>query len=238
MCRGSPRPVRPGNAPDGLPPVWAAVPYADAVRSVLLAHKERGALPLAAPLGEALAAAVRAALAGADGADPGAGVGAGAGGAEVGAWVGAGAADAAGAGDAAARDGPVVLVPVPSARRAVRRRGHDPARRIALAAAAVLRGAGTPARTAAVLRQRRAVADQAGLSAAARLANLGGALELRPGGAELLPRRGRLLVVDDVTTTGASVAEAARVLRKAAETKGTPVPFAAAVVAGSPTFFA
>ncbi|MET8578750.1 ComF family protein [Streptomyces sp. NPDC005012] len=221
VCRGSPRPVRPGSAPDGLPPVWAAVPYADAVRSVLLAHKERGALPLAAPLGEALAGAVRAALAGAApdaapdaGADPGA------------------------LGEAAARDGPVVLVPVPSARSAVRRRGHDPARRIALAAAAVLRGAGTPARTAAVLRQRRAVADQAGLPAAARLANLGGALELRPGGAHLLPVRGRLLVVDDVTTTGASVAEAARVLRKAAETKGTPVPFAAAVVAGSPTFFA
>ncbi|MGW0932682.1 ComF family protein [Streptomyces sp. NPDC002644] len=215
VCRGSPRPVRPGGAPDGLPPVWAAVPYADAVRSVLLAHKERGALPLAAPLGEALAAAVRAALAGAD---AGAGVGMGAGG-------------------VAARDGPVVLVPVPSARRAVRRRGHDPARRIALAAAAALRGTGTPARTAAVLRQRRAVADQTGLSAAARLANLGGALELRTGGAELLPPSGRLLVVDDVTTTGASVAEAARVLRTAAETKGTPVPFAAAVVAASPSFF-
>ncbi|MEU3553920.1 ComF family protein [Streptomyces fragilis] len=215
LARGSPRPVRPRGAPGGLPPVWAAVPYADAVRSVLLAHKERGALPLAAPLGEALAVAVRAALREGrvppDGPDPPDGQ--------------------------AAGDGPVVLVPVPSARRAVRVRGHDPARRIALAAAGVLRRSGTPARTAAVLRQRRAVADQAGLDAAGRLANLDGALELRPGGEALLAAAGRLLVVDDVTTTGASVAEAARVLRSTAERKGTCVPFAAAVVAASPLFF-
>ncbi len=211
--------MRPRDAPAGLPPVWAAVPYADAVRSVLLAHKERGALPLAAPLGEALAGAVRAALGGTQG----------------GASAGAGGPRASGGGGV--RDGPVVLVPVPSARRAVRERGHDPARRIAVAAAGALRRSGTPARTAAVLRQRRAVADQTGLDAAGRLANLDGALELRPGAAALLPASGRLLVVDDVTTTGASVAEAARVLRTAAERKGTGVPFAAAVVAASPGFF-
>jgi predicted amidophosphoribosyltransferase len=210
VSRGSPRPVRPRDAPAGLPPVWAAVPYADAVRSVLLAHKERGALPLAVPLGEALAGAVTAALGGTDDRPVTGG---------------------------AARDGPVVLVPVPSARRAVRERGHDPARRIAVAAARVLRRSGTPARIAAVLRQRGAVADQAGLDAAGRLANLDGALELRSGAAALLPGSGRLLVVDDVTTTGASVAEAARVLRRACERKGTSVPFAAAVVAASPLFF-
>ncbi|MEU9581091.1 ComF family protein [Streptomyces chilikensis] len=213
--RGPPRPVRPRDAPAGLPPVWAAAPYADAVRSVLLAHKERGALPLAAPLGEALAGAVRAAL----GEDP------------------AGEGGPAAARGAGARDRPVVLVPVPSARRAVRERGHDPARRIAVAAAGALRRSGTPARTAAVLRQRRAVADQTELDAVGRLANLDGALGLRPGARALLPADGRLLVVDDVTTTGASVAEAARVLREAAETKGTGVPFAAAVVAASPGFF-
>ncbi|NKY14928.1 ComF family protein, partial [Streptomyces somaliensis DSM 40738] len=56
--------VRPEPEPPGLPGVWAAAPYADAVRAALLAHKERGALALAAPLGAALAGAVRAAAVG------------------------------------------------------------------------------------------------------------------------------------------------------------------------------
>lgn len=80
----------------------------------------------------------------------------------------------------------VLLVPVPSARRAVRARGHDPARRIALAAAGVLRGSGTSARVLAVLRQRRAVADQAGLNSRERLDNLAGALGVVAGGGRLL----------------------------------------------------
>ncbi|MFI6933509.1 ComF family protein [Streptomyces sp. NPDC050287] len=172
-----PRRVRPVPEPPGLPVVHAAARYADAVRATLLAHKERGALALAAPLGVALAGAVRAGVA---------------------AW-----------GDEA-----VVLVPVPSARRAVRARGHDPARRIALAAARELRRVGTPARVAAVLRQRRAVADQAGLNSRERLANLAGALAVAGGGERLLAG-GRVVLVDDLMTTGASLAEAARAVRVA-----------------------
>ena len=53
--------VRPRPSPVGLPRVRAAVPYEGVVRAVLLAHKERGALPLAGVLGRALAGAVRAA---------------------------------------------------------------------------------------------------------------------------------------------------------------------------------
>ncbi|MEU6315836.1 hypothetical protein ABZ873_33440, partial [Streptomyces sp. NPDC047014] len=59
-------PVRPSPGPAGLPPVHAAAVYGGAVRGLLLAHKERGALPLAGVLGGALAAAVLA-----DGAGPG-----------------------------------------------------------------------------------------------------------------------------------------------------------------------
>jgi predicted amidophosphoribosyltransferase len=122
------------------------------------------------------------------------------------------------------RGGPgatVLLVPVPSARRAVRARGHDPARRIALAAAGELRRAGTPARVLAVLRQRRAVADQSGLDSRQRLDNLAGALEVAAGGGRLLTHGGRVVLVDDLMTTGASLAEAARALRAAhAETGG------------------
>lgn len=182
--------------PSGLPVVYAAAAYADAARAALLAHKERGALALARPLGTALAGAVRAGL-------RAAATGAGRTGA------GAGAAEVAG--------GAVLLVPVPSARRAVRARGHDPARRIALAAAGGLRRSGTPARALAVLRQRRVVADQSGLTSRQRLENLAGALEVAAGGARLL-LSGPVVLVDDVMTTGASLAEAARAVRTAVYT--------------------
>ncbi|WP_371662051.1 ComF family protein [Streptomyces sp. NBC_00280] len=108
----------------------------------------------------------------------------------------------------------VLLVPVPSARRAVRARGHDPARRIALVAAGELRGSGTPARVLAVLRQRRAVADQAGLNSRQRLDNLAGALCVAAGGGRLLAGAGAVVLVDDLMTTGASLAEAARAVRE------------------------
>ncbi|MFD6230817.1 ComF family protein [Streptomyces sp. NPDC060232] len=181
-CRGAlsgaaAGPVSPSPRPEGLPVVQAAAAYEGAVRDVLLAHKERGALPLAGVLGAALAAAV---LAG--GAGPG--------------------------------QGEVALVPVPSARRQVRARGHDPARRIALAAAGRLRRAGVPARVAPVLGLRRAVADQAGLGARQRRENLAGALAVRRDGTRLT-RGARIVLVDDVVTTGATLAEAARAVRAA-----------------------
>ncbi|WP_373311760.1 ComF family protein, partial [Streptomyces galbus] len=53
-----PRRVRPVPEPPGLPAVFAAAPYDGAVRAVLLAHKERGALGLGRELGAALAEAV------------------------------------------------------------------------------------------------------------------------------------------------------------------------------------
>ncbi|MCC3770962.1 ComF family protein, partial [Streptomyces sp. UNOC14_S4] len=105
------------------------------------------------------------------------------------------------------------LVPVPSARRAVAARGHDPGLRIALAAARLLRRSGLPVRTAAVLRQRRFVADQAGLGARQRQANVFEALGVVKGGERLLRKKGvvrPVVLVDDLLTTGASLTEAAR----------------------------
>ncbi|MGW6690961.1 ComF family protein [Streptomyces sp. NPDC054961] len=179
----------PSPRPAGLPVVHAAAAYEEAVRAVVLAHKERGALPLAGVLGGALAAAVRA------GAEARGGVG--------------------GEGE-----GEVVLVPVPSARRRIRARGHDPARRIALAASASLRRAGVPARVAPVLRLRRAVADQAGLGAPERRENLAGALEARHGAGRVMAGAAAIVLVDDVMTTGSTLAEAARALRGAGFGRG------------------
>lgn len=195
LSGGAPCRVRPVPEPLGLPAVYAAAPYEDAVRAALLAHKERGALALARPLGTALAGVVGAGLRAAV-----AGAGAGAG--------------TAGAGLSWTVGGTVLLVPVPSARWAVRARGHDPARRIALAAAGELRRSGTPARTLAVLRQRRAVADQSGLGSRQRLDNLSGALQVAAGGAGLL-LSGPVVLVDDLMTTGASLTEAARAVKAA-----------------------
>lgn len=187
----APRRVRPVPEPPGLPVVHAAAPYADEVRAALLAHKERGMLALTAPLGAALAGAVRAGL-----------------------WE-SGAGDGDGFSGPGRGPVPALLVPVPSARRAVRTRGHDPARRIALAAAGELRRTGVSARVSAVLRQRHAVADQSGLDARQRLDNLAGALAVVPGGARLLRGGGTVVLVDDLMTTGASLTEAARAVRAA-----------------------
>ncbi|MFD3826317.1 ComF family protein [Streptomyces sp. NPDC058625] len=191
LSGAAPRRVRPEPEPAGLPVTHAAARYADEVRATLLAHKERGALALSRPLGEALAGAVRRGLR--EAARPGSGEP---------------------SGPLHGDRGTVLLVPVPSARRAVRARGHDPALRIARSAASVLRGQGVPATVLPALRQRRGVADQSGLDARQRLANLTGALAVAPGCGRLL-REGPVVLVDDLMTTGASLAEAARAVRTA-----------------------
>jgi predicted amidophosphoribosyltransferase len=85
-------------------------------------------------------------------------------------------------------------------------------RRIALAAAGSLRRDGSAARVRCVLRQRRRVSDQSGLSAQRRLANLSGALVAAGRG---LAAAEPVLLVDDLITTGASLTEAARAVRAA-----------------------
>lgn len=104
--------------------------------------------------------------------------------------------------------GQLLLCPVPSSRSAVRRRGYDHAHRLAVATARELRRQGQPARAARLLETARVVADQSGLSSAQRAANLAGALQARAAAPS------RVVVVDDVMTTGATLVEAARALRR------------------------
>lgn len=126
------------------------------------------------------------------------------------------------------RTGPVVLVPAPSRPAAVRARGQDPTCRLARRAAAVLRRYGMAAAVRPVLRVRRTVVDQAGLDAAQRARNVGGAHRV-PARFAPLVRGVHVVVVDDLVTTGSTLAEAARALRAV----GADVRAAVAVAATS-----
>ena len=184
----------------GPAPVTMAVAlYGDPVRTMIIRYKERGRTDLAKPLGAALARAV------AEVGGPG-GSG-GIGGSAVVSVAGLVAGPATTAVD-------LVIVPMPSTRQAVRRRGVDSTARLARVVAAELRSAGVPARTAPVLRHARRVADQAGLDTAGRVANLAGALTIPP---RLLRHLdgARVVLVDDVVTSGATLVEGARVVRLA-----------------------
>ncbi|ROR91534.1 ComF family protein [Nocardioides aurantiacus] len=191
------RPARPTPCPAGLVACSTAGEYDGLLRAMVLAHKEHAVLALAAPLGGCLAAAVEPFL----DAGPGAPV-------------------------------RTLLVPVPSPRAVVRGRGHDPVLRLARRAAGRLRRgpAGGAVVVAPLLTTRLPVADQAGLDSGARRRNREGTLAVRPRSRAALARAGvpvRVLVVDDVLTTGATVREAQRAL----EVSGVPVAGVATVAA-------
>jgi ComF family protein len=100
---------------------------------------------------------------------------------------------------------PDAVVPIPLHRSALRRRGFNPAAGLARA---VARQSGVPL-AAMRLARVRATESQTGLDRAARRRNVRGAFRARRAVS------GHVWLVDDVVTTGATLAEAARVLRRA-----------------------
>lgn len=195
----------------GTPRTYAVARYEDPVRTMLIGYKERGRTDLRRVLGRALARAVARTLDAAGGA------------AVRDVTGGAVPGDPSIAGPT-----PIALVPMPSRRKAVRDRGEDTTAQIARTAARALREVGAPVRVASVLCHMRAVEDQAGLTQQERRANLAGALRVRRPAAVAASR---VVLVDDISTSGASLAEASRALRAA----GVPVLGAATIAAARVT---
>jgi predicted amidophosphoribosyltransferase len=113
------------------------------------------------------------------------------------------------------RSGHVLLVPVPASRAAFRARGVDHVRALIKALVAQLRpDLRRRVRGLELLEQTRRVADQAGLDAAGRKLNVARSLRIRPGGGRYAMRGSpTVVVIDDILTSGATIAEAARALR-------------------------
>lgn len=197
------RAASPSPCPAGLAPTCAAGAYDGLLRALVLGHKERGQLAAGRFLGTLLAVAVRTLLA----PEPGAGA----------------------AGVATAGAGVLVLVPVPSQRAAVRARGVDATTRMARFGARELRRGGHRVVVLPLLAVRPGTRDQGGLTSAERAANLRRRMRVRPGPRRRLAGLGpvRVVLCDDVVTTGATLREAQRAL----EDSGVPVTGAATVAA-------
>lgn len=106
-----------------------------------------------------------------------------------------------------------VIVPVPSSTAASRRRGRDPLVDVVRQVRLSMR---VP--VARIVEVGAPVSDQAGLGQDARLENLAGSMRLlgsaasRAGGVAAMLLDADVILVDDVVTTGATLAEAARAL--------------------------
>ncbi|HST47427.1 ComF family protein [Jatrophihabitans sp.] len=175
-------------AAPGVPPVVAAGEYGGALRQALLAFKERGQRALVGPLAGYLGDAV----------DTGR--------RRFGNPASPGGPNSPGGPDSlASPDGRPILVPVPSSRSAARQRGGDHLLRLAAEAAAPH---GLP--VLPVLRLTGRGRDSSHLPAAQRAANLAGRMAAQPVSTDR-----PVLIVDDIVTTGATLAEADRALRAA-----------------------
>lgn len=186
---GGPRQVGPDPVPAGMPACWSTARLDGPLRTSVTAYKDQDRRDLGPVLGALLASA----LAGALGGEPA-------------------------LRRAVSSGSRVLVVPMPTSRASRRRRGDDPVQEVASRAVRLVggpaRGRAAPLVLAPAVRHARAVADQSGLGREGRSRNLRGALALDPAWRTVVSGAPCVLV-DDVVTTGASLTEAARVLRGA-----------------------
>ena len=134
-------------------------------------------------------------------------------------------------------DGPSVLIPIPLATKRLRQRGYNQSEVLARALARQWR---IPVLVTLLVRTRE-TPTQTALTPETRLANVAGAFEVRNAKCEMRNGTERinfafhissfaLILVDDVFTTGATLAEAARALAQAGATRVVGVTFARAAI--------
>jgi ComF family protein len=130
-------------------------------------------------------------------------------------------------------DGPSALIPIPLASRRLHERGYNQSEALARALARKWRIPVLPD----LLVRTRETATQTALTPDTRLANVAGAFapgeqfgRLTPGRRPGVSRDTTLILVDDVFTTGATLAEAARALEQAGARTVYGVTFARAAI--------
>jgi ComF family protein len=129
-------------------------------------------------------------------------------------------------------DGPSALIPIPLAPKRLRERGYNQSEVLARALARKWRIPVLPD----LLVRTRETPTQTALTPGTRLANVAGAFSvalggrLTPGRRPGVSRDTTLILVDDVFTTGATLAEAARALEQAGATRVMGVTFARAAI--------
>ena len=123
-------------------------------------------------------------------------------------------------------DGPSVLIPIPLAKKRLRERGYNQSEKLARALARQWR---IPVLLDVLVRTRE-TPTQTALTPGTRLANVRAAFAVANVQCSMINDHWTLIIVDDVFTTGATLAEAARALEQAGASRVMGVTFARAAI--------